>query len=886
MATVKHFSFAGGELSPSLYARTDQAKYQTGARALKNVYVPKSGGAFNRPGTEFVCELPGITRLIPFVFNDTDTYMLALIDQRMLVVKNGALVTSSVFGTKNIIGISTGATTTITLSDSTNLAGTYMVRISGVVGTDQLNDREFLVTNISGADFRIRYLNNAEVDSTAFGAYVSGGTVQRIYSIASPYEEADLDDIQFAQSADVMVLTHIDYVIQKLSRTADDAWTFADFEIETDQEPVLTASNSGAGGTLTEYTIHGVGADGEIGEGAITTTGATPSSGSPITVTFGTTTTAAYYMVLRNDALAGFTATGSFIDVGQTPEWFDQLGNAPMSEGDVLFSSQAKQAGTVGFYQQRLAFGNLYDDFATLSSPEAIAVSFIGHYFDFFSLGPIAENDNFPFSWQLAGRRVVEIRHLVDLERLVVLTNEGAHIAQGNDAGALLPTAINMKRISSTGAAKLRPLIANESLLYLEARRSIVRDLNFQIQSEGYRGNDLTAFAAHLFNGFNIVDWDYQLNTDSIVFAARDDGTMLGCTYIKEQQIVAWHRHSFTQADINGDTAEGASVEKVCCIPEGDEDVCYLVVKRQHKGYLADTERGREHRYLERFVLRPVTDLVEVAYMDSHLTYDGRNTDTTNTMVISGGTDWTYEETLTLTSELFGTYFTTDNVGDEFHLTGSDGTIIRFAVETYVNGNEVTGKVDKTVPATMRNASISDWSVAVDEFSGLWHLEGYKVTVFADGYVIANPINPAYETTYTVTNGKVTLARKFGVVHIGLPFVSDIETLDVDTTEPGQTIADRNKMMGKVTVWMEDSRGIFVGNNPDTSDPFSIDGLEEFKLREQELYDEPTRLLTGVGEVLIRPEWNSHGRVLLRQVDPLPMRVNAIAPSGMIPFGG
>lgn len=887
MATVKYFSFAGGEISPSLYARTDQAKYQAGARSLKNMYVPKSGGAFNRPGSQFACELPSSAiRLIPFVFNDTNSYMLVFLNEKMLVVKNGGLVKNSTFGTKNIIGISTGATTTITLSDSTNLAGTYMVRISGVVGTDKLNSRDFLVTNISGATFRIRYLDNQEVDSTAFGAYVSGGTVERIFHANSPYAEADLVDVQYAQSADVLILTHIDYPIQKLSRTADDSWAFTNLAIETDQDPVTSASNNGAGGTLTEYTVHGVGADGEIGEGAITTTGTTPSSGSPVTVTFSTTNTASYYMVLRNDALVGFTATNTFLDIGQALEWFDQLGNAPMSEGDVLFSSQPKQAGTVGFYQQRLAFGNLYDDFTTVSSPEAIAVSFVGHYYDFFSLGPIAENDNYPFSWQLAGKRVVELRHIVDLERLVLMTNEGIHIAQGNDAGALLPTAINMKRISSSGAAKLRPLIANESLLYLESRRSIIRDMNFQIQSDGYRGNDLTAFAAHLFNGQNIVDWDYQLNTDSIVFAAREDGLLLGCTYIKEQQIVAWHRHRFTAADINGDVSDTGLVENVCCIPENDEDVLYLVVNRQNKSYLSDTERGREHKYLERIVLRPITAINECTYLDSYLSYDGRNTDPLSGMVLSGGTSWDYEETLTLTATAFGTVFTTADVGNEFHLTGSDGTIIRFTVETFTSGNIVQGKPDKTVPAVMRGAEITEWARAVDEFSGLWHLEGYKVSVFGDGYVVASPLNPKYETVYTVTNGTITLDRKYAVVHVGLPFVSDIETLDIDTSEPNQTIADRNKNVGKVSVWVEDSRGIFVGNNPDPEDPFTVDGMEEFKTRETETYDEPTQLISGVGEILIRPEWNSHGRILLRQVDPLPMRVNAIAPSGMLPFGG
>lgn len=882
MSTVKHFSFAGGELSPSLYARTDQVKYQTGARILKNMYVPRAGGAFNRPGSEFTCEIPGTNtpRLIPFIFNDTNAYCLVFIDGRMLVVKSGAYVEDSAFPAKNILNITKGVETIIEVDNETSLSGTYMVSLTGIGGMTELNGRDFRVAGISGRFFRLQYLNGANVDSTVFGDYTSGGSVVRIFTLTHSYSADTYADLQFSQSADVMILTHINYAIKKLTRTSDSGWTLTDLEIATDQEPITSLSNNGAIGSTFQYEVYGVGPDGEIGESAVTHTSTTANAATLVQLTFNTTTTAAYYAVLRNNGYIGATATNTFVDNGQIAEWFDQIGNAPLSEGELFPTPTPKRAAAVGFYQQRLLFGNLLDNFTGIPYPETIVPSFVGHYFDFWSRGPIADNDNNPFKFDVAGRRVNEIRHLVDLERLVVFTADGVHVAQGDDAGALTPTTINLKRVSSTGAAKLRPLVCNESLLYLEARRSIIRDLNFQIQTQGYQGNDLTIFAKHLFDGHTVESWDYQLNPDSILFAVREDGVLLGMTYVKEQQIVAWHRHYFTSCDIDRNPTDTGLADAVCCIPENDEDVLYVSVSRQNEFYLSDTQLGKTRRFLERMVIETVEDIRDCTYLDSRLSYDGRNLNDSHDMQLTGGTDWTYTETLNLLS--YVPYFEASDVGNEIQLTGSDGTVIRFLITAYLDPNNVSGKPHKTVPFAMRGALITDWAKAVDEISGLWHLEGYKVSVFADGYVVGSPNRPNVPT-YIVENGAITLERPYAIIHVGLPYVSDVETLDVDTAE-GQTIVDREKLISKVTVWLEDSRGIYAGVNPDNDT--SLEGLTELKTRDQELYDEPNQLVTGTAYVNIQPEWNTNGRVLLRQVDPLPMRVNAIAPAGLIPFGG
>jgi hypothetical protein len=185
----------------------------------------------------------------------------------------------------------------------------------------------------------------------------------------------------------------------------------------------------------------------------------------------------------------------------------------------------------------------------------------------------------------------------------------------------------------------------------------------------------------------------------------------------------------------------------------------------------------------------------------------------------------------------------------------------------------------------MRSVAMSDWARAVDHLTGLWHLEGKTVSVFADGFVAASAHNSSYNQL-TVTNGAITLDKPYSVIHVGLPITADIELLDIDTAQ-SETMANKKKLVTKVTLFVESSRGIFVGGSApsdDEADP--LEGLYEAKTRNAENYNEPTNLQTGTIDINLMSEWNSNGRVFIRQIDPLPLSVLAIAPDGLFPFSG
>lgn len=91
-------SFTGGELSPSLYARTDLARYATSLRTAKNFIVRPYGGVSNRPGFRFVGEVGDSAvrhRLIPFIYSTETAYVLELGDQVLRIYANAGIVESA-----------------------------------------------------------------------------------------------------------------------------------------------------------------------------------------------------------------------------------------------------------------------------------------------------------------------------------------------------------------------------------------------------------------------------------------------------------------------------------------------------------------------------------------------------------------------------------------------------------------------------------------------------------------------------------------------------------------------------------------------------------------------------------------------------------------------
>ena len=211
-------NFTGGELSPRLDGRNDLTKYSSGCKTLENFIVYPHGAAARRAGTTFVAEVASSankTRLIPFEFSTTQTYMLEFSNLKIRVYKDDGAVLE---GDKTISAITKANPAVVTATSHGYSDGDEVV-ITAVGGMTEVNGKRFLVANKTTNTFELTDKDGTNVNSSSFTTYTSGGVSNKVFEITTPYTTAQLFDLKFAQSADVMYITHPEHEVEKLSRT-------------------------------------------------------------------------------------------------------------------------------------------------------------------------------------------------------------------------------------------------------------------------------------------------------------------------------------------------------------------------------------------------------------------------------------------------------------------------------------------------------------------------------------------------------------------------------------------------------------------------------------------------------------------------------------------
>ena len=840
MATVRQLSFAGGVLAPSLFARVDQIKYATGLRTLRNMYILRHGGVSNRPGFKFIAEVANsalATRIIPFRFNTSQTYILELSNLNLRVTRVGAPIRE----TAVVITAITAATPPVVTAASHGYTDGDDVYISGVVGMTEVNGRTFKVANKATNTFELTDLGGTSIVGAGYTAYTSDGTSEKVYEITTVFETANLFNLTYTQSKDVVTFAHNDYRPQELTRSGHAAWAIANKTMAPSiAKP--TGLTVPAGGTYTWYQVTAINDDFEESLPSSAAQGGdiepTPTSGESIRMTWTKHTGARQYAIYRRMNFiysfvnfAGQNGDPEFTDIGLTPDTTD----TPPKDRDPFSATSSDYPAAVGYFQQRLAFAN------TLNNPQTIYASRVGLFKNHTISTPVKEDD--ALTLHMDGRQVNGIRHILELRRPIIFTDTGHFTLDGDAGGVVTPFSVNIRQNGYNGSGNVPPLVVGNTALFIQSRGSVVRDLNYDFSTEGYQGKDLTVFSAHLFDGFSIVDWSYQETPHSVIWAVRSDGKLLSLTYIKEHELWGWALH-----DTDG------LFKSVAVIPGTLEDDVYVVVER--------TINSRTVKYLEKMNSRLQSDVEDHTFMDSYATTDGTNTAAT-TMTLSGGTDWDEGELLTLTSS--AAYFAATDVGDEIHLTGSDSSVIRFTIDNFSSTTIVTGRANETVPSVLQATATAVWGKAIKTVSGLWHLEGETVAIFADGYVVASPNNVQTAErsgypTHTVSGGQVTITTAAVVIQVGLPYYSDMETLDIDTFD--KPLIGKAKIINEVELSLEKTRGVWMGGSPPTSDTTDpLLDLAEMKIRGQEALGAPIGLFTGTKKLRLENRINTNGRV-------------------------
>lgn len=600
-ATPIFESLNAGELSPLLEGRTDYAKYKKGLKLCKNFIPLVQGPITRRPGMKRVASTKdgGAALLVEFEFSVTQAYIIELGNQYARFYKDHALITQTA---QNITGITKANPAVVTYAGSDTYANGDRVVITGVLGMTEVNNREFTVANVNAG---ANTFELSGVNSSGYTTYSSGGTVAEIYEIATPYLTADLFNLQFAQSADVLYIAHNGYASRKLSRTGHTSWTLT--EIDFLDGPFLATNN-----TSTTLTLSG-------------------TSGS-------VTVTASAVTGINNGA--GFAST----DVGRLIRWRDPANNwtwleitahtsttvvtatirgANASAGTAtanwrlgVWSDTTGYPAAVTFFQDRLNWGG------ATSYPQRIDGSNIGDYENMKPSNPagtIADDNAIAFT--LNANDVNAIRWMIDDEKgLICGTAGGEWIVRASSQGeALTPTNIQATRSTTEGCAQLPPLRCGKSIMFIQKAKRKMHELAYVFEDDGLRAPDMTVAAEHILRT-GAVDLAYQAEPQSIIWVVRTDGQLIGFTYEREQEVLAWHRHIVGGVFGNSD----AVVESVGSIPNpaGDADELWAVVKRTVNG-----QTVRSVEYMDAF-WDEERDQEDAFYVDCGATYDGAATST------------------------------------------------------------------------------------------------------------------------------------------------------------------------------------------------------------------------------------------------------------------
>src|SRR5258708_5195489 len=218
-------SFNSGEWSPALNARVDMAKYHSGAALLRNMFVDYRGGATARAGTKYIIQtkLTSTVRLIPFQASFTVSYVLEFGNGYIRFINNGAPVVESA---TTISGI-TQANPAVVHDVAHGYTTADWVLIQNVVGMTQVNTNYYIFTVMDADHYSLNNLNNIHINSTAYSAYISGGTASRVYKIATPYSSSELYQLKFTQNVNTLILDHPNFPPYILTLNSAANWTLA-----------------------------------------------------------------------------------------------------------------------------------------------------------------------------------------------------------------------------------------------------------------------------------------------------------------------------------------------------------------------------------------------------------------------------------------------------------------------------------------------------------------------------------------------------------------------------------------------------------------------------------------------------------------------------------
>jgi hypothetical protein len=881
-------AFVGGEFAPGLWGRADLEKYSSGCKTALNLFVSPFGSLVSRPGTQHVAEILNRSdvdyetpygRLVPFIFSDTDTLILAFLNDEIQFFSYNTAT-----GRAEQITDEDGPIFLTTNWSEGTLADLRFTQSGDVVVIVEPNSDPYLLKRLS-SDNKEWSLVQAPFDADEFPTF--GGEPMLFYppyaldeslgifpafqplfesDAAAPWQWAIT---RVVQDADGNVSETEPFVLEKrftpiivewmttityypTSESAQDwehytyVWPRQYLYIALRRSGPLTAAGGPifpeeGGNIYWDESAPGLvllGSENEMPERIEV------SADHPVRIQWewwpwkdytdpdGEKTiiaTRVYRGQEGNFGFVGQTTDRYFIDNGEPPDFSDR---PPQGENPFADLSSGDKPACAAHYEGRRFYG----------ASTRIHGSAVHEYANFDDIKPPTDADALAFP--VESNRYERVRAIVPWQGLIVLTDSSEMLVGGSGQSEIItPSSIAVRPLSRFGSSSLQPLEVNDSILFVQRKGTVPRAM--ALGGGGYQVSDISILSRHLFTGYGIASWCFAEDPWSLIWVVRSDGTVLSCTFHREQQLVAWTRHAIA----------GGTVLEVCSIPEGYEDGVYFLVRRGSS------------IHLERLATRVVEDVRDAICLDSSVTYDGRqeipysSSDTgyarVSVTAVGGNYDINYP------CEVYVEAETTpgENVGKVLRVYGDaaededdSDDVVLVRLDTHTGGSTYDGFLLSPLPTEMDGEFYDEWSITTRYVSGLDHLDGEEVYALVDGYVVG-PLE--------VSGGQVEVGTEYepaDVATVGLEYNYDFESLD----SPGNRLS--KKVVANVAIELY-GRGGYVGE--------SLSNLHEIQFRQVDHAWGPIPLTRGEFETAITGAYGYGGSVAFRH-SILPVEILSI----------
>ena len=646
MRVVKS-SFNGGEFTRRLYTRYDLARYKNGCKTLTNMVALPHGPVRKRPGFEYIAEVKNsskFTRLIPFQFSEEDSYILEFGDQYIRFYRNGGQIQTVASEDKLLLHLD-GSRFSTTITDGGDTDHTANITANGEAKLETLIKKfgsaccyfNGVDSYLSVADHADWYMDSNDV-TIDFWVNFSSLDTSNDYGLWDQYADANNyvscylngtgSGHQLAFNLKDSGNLRVNMGSSAISFSTGTWYHFAlirgwggstnTFCLTVNGQSVATATYAGSwadfgaafrigrneaiwvAGYIDEFRI-------VKGDARWTANFTPPTSQYPAGDDSGTTYEVATTYVESDLEELEYAQSADIMYIVHRDYPVRKLtrsGHASWAIADVSFTDAPATwgngtdgyPGSVEFYEDRLCFGGNY------ANPDTVWCSKVGEY-TVFTTGA---NDDDPVTYTLGARHVNSIQWLSADRRLLSGTRGEEWWASGpSDTEPMTPSqAVVAKRDSAWGSERIMPLNIGGVIFYIQNSNRIIREMKYDFTQDKYISQDLIVFSEHLTSNYKILSMAYQQHPYQILWSVREDGVLLGMTYMKEQDVFGWHKH----------TTDG-TFESVATIPGDTETELWAVIKR--------TIDGSDVKYIERMGNFNYGDKEDAFFVDSGLTYSG-----------------------------------------------------------------------------------------------------------------------------------------------------------------------------------------------------------------------------------------------------------------------